>query len=362
MYREDVGSIPTFGSHMTNTINANNYLKKLLTQIEGHVPTDEDKKTFSRDKVNYIFRKIDRKKFRRKQLGQESKTNILNKIKGSVDSNKPIHLVIPFGGYKHFWNQSHPEPDWAELFNFRYITEYVLPILALYEPGVIVEYVSEDLILPRMNNYPEESIETYIKQFKAILNWYQNFVPKNLKFNFFRVSDRCDKQAIINDVESMIPERVAKYSELSSEQKDAEIKRSIRNVYWNGKLDLTALTETEKLDRTIESRIIELAFYETEGKPEYFGNYYGDDGHICICFSFGLSPDNAFDDLTLGSAHGSLVEFWIGKGVLISNQGQLHPRIVSAKQYETMKDKMVVNEVNLDIPGNNYAKIKVISE
>lgn len=347
---------------MTNTEAANRYIKKLLTQIEEHVPSDEDKKSFSRDKVDYIFRKIDRKKFRRKQLGKESKANIINKIKGSVDSSKPIHLVIPFGGYKHFWNQSHPEPDWAELFSFRYITEYVSPILSLYDPGVILEYVSEDLILPRMNNYPEASIETYIKQFKTILNWYQNFVPKNLKFNFFRVGDRCDKQAIINVVESMIPERVAQYATLPPEQKEVEIKRSLRNVYWNGKLDLTSLSETEKLNRTIESRIIELAFYETEGKPEYFGNYYGDDGHICICFSFGLSPDNAFDDLTLGSAHGSLVEFWIGRGVLVSHDGQLHPRIVSAKQYETMKDKLAVNEVNLDIPGSNYAQIDVISE
>ncbi len=347
---------------MTNLVSTNNYLKKLLTHIEGYVPTDEDKKAFSRDKVDYIFRKIDRKKFRRKQLGQESKTNLRNKIKSSVEANNPIHFVIPFGGYKHFWNQSHPEPDWAELFNFKYITEYVLPILAIYKPGVIVEYVSEDLILPRMNNYPEESIETYIEGFISILNWYQSFVPNNLKFNFFRVSDRCDKQAIINDVEAMIPERLAQFSKLSSEQKDAEIKRSVRNMYWNGKIDLTTLKESEKLDRTIESRIIELAFYETEGRPEYFGNYYGDDGHICICFSFGLSPDNAFDDLTLGSAHGSLVEFWIGKGVLINTQGHLHPRILSAKQYATLKSKSVKEKVSLDIPGKNYQVIDVISE
>ncbi|TXH05007.1 MAG: hypothetical protein E6R05_02445, partial [Candidatus Moraniibacteriota bacterium] len=204
---------------MTNIVSTNNYLKKLLTQIEGYVPTDEDKRAFSRDKIDYIFRKIDRKKYRRKQLGQESKTNLRNKIKSSVEANNPIHLVIPFGGYKHFWNQSHPEPDWAELFNFSYMTEYVKPIIALYAPGVIVEYVSEDLILPRMNNYPENSIETYIDKFKSILNWYQSFVPNNLKFNFFRVSDRCDKQAIINDVESMIPERKAQFSKLSAEQK-----------------------------------------------------------------------------------------------------------------------------------------------
>ncbi len=362
MYREDVGSIPTFGSRMTNTVNANDYLKKLLTQIEGYVPTDEDKKAFSRDKVDYIFRKIDRKKFRRKQLGQESKDHIRAKIKISVDAGKPIHLVIPFGGYKHYWNPSRPEPDWAELFNFRYITEYILPILALYEPGVTMEYMSEDMILPRMNNYPDEVIEKYIAIFKELITWYQKQVPSNLKLTFFRVSDRCDKAEIIKKVEALLPERRKAYDELSPEKQEAELKRSNRSIYWNGKVDWTNLSESEKKNKIIESRLIELAYYDTESLPEFMGNYLGEEDHICICFSFGLSPDNAYDDLTLGSTFGSIADYWIGRGVLVSNEKELHPRIVSAKQYETLKEKVVVNEVNLDIPGNNYKKIEVISE
>ncbi|MFH1244769.1 MAG: hypothetical protein V1487_04350 [bacterium] len=345
---------------MVNTVCANNYLKKLLTKIEGYVPTDEDKKSFSRDKVDCIFRKIDRKKFRRKQLGQESKNHIRTKIKISVDAGKPIHLVIPFGGYKHYWNLSRPEPDWAELFNFRYITEYILPILALYEPGVTMEYMSEDMILPRMNNYPNEVIEKYIAVFKKILTWYQKQVPPNLQLKFFRVSDRCNKYEIIKKVEALLPERREVYDELTLEKQEAELKRSYRSIYWNGKADWTNLSEPEKKNKIIESRLIELAYYDTESLPEFMGNYLGEEDHICICFSFGLSPDNAFDDLTLGSTFGSIADYWIGRGILISNGGQLHPRIVSAKQYEAMKQKIVINEVNLGLPGNNYVKIEVI--
>ena len=338
------------------------YLHDLLTQIEPYSPTSDDEKSFSRDKVDYIFRKIDRKKFRRKKLGEESKNAIREKIRLSVDSNRPIHLVIPFGGYKHYWNPSHPEPDWAELFNFRYITEYVMPILALYEPGVVMEYMSEDMILPRMNNYPPEAIEKYIEVFKQLIEWYQNQVPSNLQIKFFRVSDRCKKEEIIRDVEELLPERRVEFNKLSDDEKEIELKRSYRSILWGGMKDLTDLSDQERQEKIIESRLIELAYYDTEAKPEYIGNYLSEDNHICICFSFGLSPDNAFDDLTLGSTFGSIVDYWIGRGVLGYTYRHFHPRIISAKQDESNDGNLTKYPIDLDLPGNNYTAIEVLKE
>lgn len=43
--------------------------------------------------------------------------DISQKIQLAVDANEPIYLIIIFGGYKHFWNDSYPHVDWAELFN-----------------------------------------------------------------------------------------------------------------------------------------------------------------------------------------------------------------------------------------------------
>lgn len=341
------------------TLEIENYLKDLFTHIEPYQTSEDDKKQFSRDKIEYIFRKLDRKKFRRKQMGEEAKKNLRNKIKISLDEGKPIHLVIPFGGYKHYWNPSHPEPDWAELFHFRYVTDYVLPVLALYEPGVFIEYISEDLILPRMNNYPDETIETYISKFREILTWYKQFVPKNLNLDFFRVSERCDKDKIIKEVEDLLPERRIAFDKLSDVEKEQQLHRSYRSLYWNGKKDLTKLTEEEKQNRIIESRLIELAYYDTESKPEYLGNYLGENDHICICFSFGKSIDNAFDDLTLGSSYGSIVDYWIGRG-LLENPDKPHPRIISAKQYEQVKDKSEIINVNIGLKGKNYSTVEVI--
>ncbi len=336
-----------------------NYLKQLLTKIAPYEPTAEDLKSYSRNRIEYIFDKLNRKKFRRKKMGQESLNNLKIKIQESIKKESPIQLVIPFGGYKHFWSTSHPEPDWAELFQFRYITEYVQPIAALYQPGVTIEYVSEDLIVPRMDNYPKESIETYMKRFSELLYWYQKQLSSNIHFSVSRVSSMCDKEKLTKEVLSKIPEKRQAFELLSVSDKDKELKRSHRSVYWKGEIDLTHLTDQEKLEKIIESRLIELTFYETESQPEYIGNYYGDNNRICVVFSFGLSQDNAFDDLTLGSAHGSIAEFWIGRGV-IENPKLPHPRIITAKQYEQVKEHIQKIPVNLGLEGKNYSLIEIV--
>lgn len=339
---------------------ANAYLKNRLTNIGSYQLTPEEQKKAAHDRAGFIMDKITRKKFRRR-LGDDTRKNIERKVRLSVDDDRPIHFTIPFGGYKHFWNESHPEPDWAELFHLRWMTDYVLPILAVHKPGVVLEYISEDLILPRMNNYPDAAIEAYSAAFHKLQDWYRQYLPKNLELRYWRVSDRCDKQALVKKVESLIPERKAAFTKLTPEAQEREIHRSLRSVFWDGRQDLSKLSEQEKRDRIIESRIIELAFYATEAEPEFMGNYYGDDNHICACFSFGLSPDNEeFLDLTLQTAPGSIVDYWIGRGVLKQQGGELYGTIISRQQYEAAREKLLAVPVTtLKVPGKNYRSIEI---
>lgn len=340
----------------------NDYLRSLLTNIESYSLNPGEQKKVKRDKATFILEKIMRKKFRRK-VSEDTRKSIEEKVRAEVKDNQPIHFTIPFGGYKHFWNPSHPNPDWAELFHFRSMTDYVLPILAAHKPGVIIEYISEDLILPRMNNYPDSAIEAYTASFRQLLEWYSQFTPKGLGFRFFRVSERCDKDAIISDVEKLIPERKAAFQKLSANEQEREIHRSLRSVYWNGDKDLTMLSDAEKRDRIVESRLIELAFYDVEGKPEHMSTYYWDDNHIAVCFSFGLSPDNdAYGDLTIATSYGSIVDYWIGRGVLQNHNGKLHPTIISQQQYGSSKSNLQLVSISPGLlPLENFKNIEVLS-
>jgi len=341
----------------------NEYLKNLLTHIDVPPMSAEDKANAEQDILHFIVNKITRKKFRRRKLAPQTRDAIEKKVKESVEKQIPVHLVVPFGGYKHFWNPSHPEPDWAELFNFRYLTDLVLPVLSVYKPGVVIEYVSEDMILNRMNNYSQNALEGYSKIFKELVTWYNKHIPNNLECRYFRVGDKVDKTALIKKVESLLPERRKEFESLSKEEKDKELHRSYRSMNWKGDLDLTSLNDSEKNARVIESRLIELAYYDTEAEPEFLCDYLWRDNHICICFSFGTTHDNdELQDLTLGSTYGSIVDYWIGRGILEKRGERFIPDIISKTQYEAQKEKFSVVNTTRFLPFTNYQTIEVLKE
>src|SRR6185437_14413330 len=98
-----------------------------------------------------------------------------------------------------------------------------------------------------------------------------------------------------------------------------------------------------------------------EGDPQFLGTYLGDNNQICPCFSFGLSPDNEESlALTLQTALGSSVDYWIGRGVLSKQGTDMHGTIISRQQYEVIKVKLLTVPVTvLDIPGKNYRSVEI---
>jgi hypothetical protein len=337
------------------------YFETLLSAAGDYQLTPKEEKIVARDKAEFIMDKLMRKKFRRR-VGDDVRKTIAEKVAACLQSGEPIHLVIPFGSYKHFWNSSHPEPDWAEVTHFLWMTEYVSPILAVHEAGVVLEYVSEDLILPLMNNYPESALETYAAKFRELIEWYRKYIPDNLQIDFWRVGDKYDAQAIINKVEALLPERRAVFAKLSAEAQEQELHRSTRSVLWQGKDDLTNLSDEQKRQRTVDSRLIELAYYDIEASPEFLGEYFWQGSRICICFSFGLSPDNdEFGDLTIATSLGSIVDFWIGRGVLKQHDGKFYGSIISKNQYENSAANTTTVKVDTKLKtiSKNYENIEI---
>lgn len=341
---------------------AEKYLNDLMSLKTLNTPkVDSNVKTLE-EKAGFIVQSLSRKKFRRK-LTPKARQILKDKVIACLDAKKPIHFTIPFGGYKHFWNESHPEPDWAEIFNLVFLVEYVTPILAVHAPGVIIEYISEDLILPEMNNYPESALDAYAKNFNELVNYFNKRLLSNLQIKFFRIGDRYDKTKIIADTLSVIPQKLIEFKKLSAPQREIELHRSVRSVMWRGRKDLTGLSDLEKENRIIKSRLIELSYYATEAKPEFLGDYLNGNDHICLCFSYGLSPDNISEDVTLASSYGSVVDFWIGRGILVCQNGRFIPRIVSKSQYASFMPylrKIFIESPCL--PHQNYRDIEILKK
>ncbi len=276
----------------------------------------------------------------------------------SITENKPIYLIILFGGYKHFWNTSYPEVDFAELFNLRMMCECVAPILAAYEPGVILDYQSEDVIM-WMDNYPESALNAYADSFKSIIKNLSKNLPNNFKISYVRAREQYDVKKLFARIEELAPKRREEWSKISKGELDLKLHRSPSNIMWKGNEDWTKLSESERQKKILESKIINETFYDADF--ELRGDYLCGGNHIPIVLSWGLTYENTLKWLTFGSTYASTTDFWVGRGILEYVNGKFVERVISHKQYDAIKNRLKTMKVDF-LPLKNFKEIEVYED
>ena len=135
----------------------NNYINNELLDFDNFPENSLDKNNFKQDILKRLFLKKYSKKAQydaAKELTEERVDNILK-------SNLPFLFCFCFGGYKHFWSPTYPEPDWAEIFSIKFLMEYILPIAKVYNHGVNLEFESEEVAISNMNNVPQDDLDKY---------------------------------------------------------------------------------------------------------------------------------------------------------------------------------------------------------
>lgn len=332
------------------------YLESLL-KFSAYENSKEDLALIKLEGLdNWITGKLLRKRFRKSKVVENTKEDIKKKVELSIKEKKPLYLIICFGGYKHFWNLSHPEVDWAELLNLNFLSEYVSPILANYKPGVILDYESEDVIIPLIDNYPDSAFDSYAESFRELLKIYSKSVPSNFKINFIRSQEQIDKELLFKRTKEIAVDKRKLFDKLSSEEKELHLHRTPASIMWKGEEDWTKFTEKEKKEKIVESKMLNEAYYDAD--YEQRGKYFEGENHIPIVLSWGKTYENATNWLTLGSTFSSVVDFWVGRGILEKHEEKYVPRIVSQNQYKEIKDKLEIVKINL-IPLKNFGSIEI---
>lgn len=125
---------------------------------------------------------------------------------------------------------------------------------------------------------------------------------------------------------------------------------------WKGKEDWTKFTGKEREEKIIESKMLNEAYYDAD--YEQRKDYFEGSNHIPIVLSWGKTYENATNWLTLGSTFSSMVDFWVGRGIVEEREDKFVPRIVSQNQYKEIKDKLETVKTNL-VPLKNFELIEV---
>ena len=318
----------------------NNYIQKTMLDFDNIVIPKLDKNKLEED----LLIKLCAKKWCHISQTDAAREYTRQKIKKILENNLPFVFSFCFGGYKHWWSEACPAPDWAELYNLKYLYEYLAPITATWAKGVTLEYESEEVGIEKMNNVPDFYQKEYTKIFKKLMSYVKSKVKLPLNFNFVLAGELYDKEQLFKMMEEYIPVVEKRFENLTPKEKVVRIKRAESNILWNGAKDLTMLSDAEKAQFAKVSRIKNEAFldmdYELRG-----ATYFEKENLIPLVGTFGLGAGGE-SWLHLSSNSSSFVDFWSGIGILEVREDKIIEKIISRSQFESIKDKLIKIKVN----------------
>lgn len=333
----------------------NSYLKNELFRKPSLRKNDKEKVDMSLQIQNLLLSG----KYRKFPLTDDIRMMLRKKVNYILDNDKPFIFVPSFGGYKHAWTPSYPYTDWAELFNLICFIDYLSPLYDLTKKEIVVEYLSKDIIVPMMNNIPQECVDNYITSFKKLISLI-NKKQEEIRFEFHSSHEDYEPNILFEHMNKNKETVENDFNNLGVEEKEKKLKKSENNYCWNGVKNYENITEDEKRKVIINSRITNELFLKADNELRG-GSSKGRLNAIPILFRKGVG---ACDEvcLNLCSCQSSTVAFWVGIGILEIRENKIIPRILSKLQFETLKDNLIkipVNIKELSIINKNYEYIYV---
>lgn len=310
-----------------------------------------------RELCNYILSCVLSSKFRKTKADQITITSLEKKIIGAVTEKRPLEFTIPFGAYKGWKLPTHPETDWAEVFNIRHIIDYLLPVAQMYKWGVIVYYTFQDNIMHEISNIPKENLLAYKKAFLRLLDYY-NSQLNGIKFEMFSISDLYkNDEEYFDDYKKGFEYNLTHWDEkYSEEERNKKVNSAKNNLARKGIVDYSYLSDEEWERKCIISAM------QTDAVDCLFWRREFNKKSKRIQLVFVRGPENS---IHIGSCLTSTAHFWAGTGVLEYNK-KLLPRIFPQNKYMSLvrEDKFVrynLENVLCDI-SDNYMYVELLKK
>lgn len=337
----------------------NEFLNKELLSKKGISTEIYDEKDFIESALSRIFLR----RFRKYATTYEVKDFVRGRLNNIVAKSLPLRFVPSFGGYKHWWSPTYPKTDWAEVFNVKFLLEYLAPIYNSYDKNkVVIEYESEEIILAELNNIPQSGLDEYTISFRKILKAFQKIVGNDVNLSLVLAREQYHKvgftkEMLLSRIEEMMPDYYSRFYSYDEDDKKRRIAKVKTNFKIDGVQDYTNLSEQELEEMYIWSRVLNEAFldadYEVRGE-----SFFDNESTIPLLFSFGLGPGGESWP-HIGSSSSSMVDFWAGMGILehrgYDNQCKpiIIPRIISRTQYELINASLIKVPVKSVLSGKN---------
>lgn len=330
-------------------MNEMNQLVKALFEIPTHRVDDEKNQRAALDQR--IFELITPRSLRLGSLDQATTSMLQDKIKLSIEENKPITLIIGFGGFKNFKISGSPHINWAEVFHISFLIQTLWEVAHIYKPGLHIEFTGDDVMLPMLNNYKDGWTKVYNDEFSVLLSEIQSKMPDNIVLvnrpasSFYNQIDLEDE--ITRHVEGM---------DLNANQEviESKIDKARNNFCFDGKTDYTNADDNLKRQLLERSTLIHGAWIDVDYKHRR--EYLEGGLHIPVLHRKGIPGC-----YNIRSLKSSDVQFWEAYGVIAERtDGTYYQTLLSVNQYSNADVQLVAVE-NIFTHLGQFTEVPLIS-
>jgi hypothetical protein len=282
----------------------------------------------------------------------------------SIANKEKLIFMFGYGGYKHHDSPSSPEVDWAELFHIKFLLKYLWPIIVNYPYGVEIEYESEEVSI-QFNNVQQSLTDKYTHSFRKLVDYFNLWLSENdikTRISFIVAREQYDSaDTLYHLMDEKKASIAAQFKDLPKDEQARRLKRAETNIKWHsGSKDYSELLDNERTELILNTRITNETFLEAD--YDLRADYFERMNCVPLLGTFGRAAlGEAW--LHIKSNQASLVDFWIGTGILEIREDRLIEKIVSHKQLETIINNLdyvrLAPDVRLIEVSKNFAKMPV---
>lgn len=254
-----------------------------------------------------IVRRLLAKKFRKSPLSSRLISRVAQTVSHCLGTDAPLRIFVPFGGYKSPASPEFPWAGWAELFAVAGLSALVAPICEFHAAGAVVEFSSDEMIVPRLTGAQRPVLDVYKTDFDRVLSIARPYLPPNLCLRQSFLSDAYDAAeltAMISSLGRRLEEEW--FPCLPRYHQERLLRSAARNDFRATRADSPA--SGGELRRAVCEH---QAFLQVD--DDCRSSTFSDKCTIPVALRRGLA-----DWLHLGSNHRSATQFWIGFGVVDS--------------------------------------------
>jgi hypothetical protein len=178
------------------------YVTRLLNGL-GEVA--ESRRSLAADqRSRAIVARLLSKRLRKSPLNDVVRHRVEGAVTAAMREDRPIRLLIPFGGYKAPRSPEYPHPGWAELFSVTAMVALAMDVATLWPAGVVVEYRSDAaVIVPRLTGLAETTLESYARRFDRVLGTVRGFAASNVALLQTSSASFHDVDALLGEVTTL---------------------------------------------------------------------------------------------------------------------------------------------------------------